>query len=84
MSEYDPTATCPGTYTVTGDRLVMVASNDISQWDCGGDSLGAVLVDAHWQLTGDTLVLSDFVLADQPDVTWFNAVYLSKPLQRVS
>ena len=37
---------CPGTYTVTGNRVTMVASSDIAEWGCGGDSLGRVIVDA--------------------------------------
>ena len=32
---------CPGTYTVTGNRVTMVASSDIAEWECGGDTSGS-------------------------------------------
>jgi TRAP-type C4-dicarboxylate transport system substrate-binding protein len=77
------TGSCPGTYTVTGNRVTMVASSDSAEWDCGRADLGRVIVDATWELTSDQLILSDFVLSDQPDVTWWFALYLSKPLTRI-
>ncbi len=79
----DPGASCPGRYGVTGDRLVMVATSDITEWDCGGDSLGLRVVDATWELAGDTLTLSEFTLPDEPDVSWFNATYMAKPMTRI-
>ena len=60
---------CPGTYTVTGNRVTMVASSDSTEWDCGRDTLGVELVDAEFQVTDDGLLLTDFTLSDTPDVT---------------
>jgi TRAP-type transport system periplasmic protein len=76
-------ASCPGTYTVTENRVTMVASSDIAEWDCGGDSLGVLLVDAAFEVTDDGLLLTDFVRSETPDVTWWNALYLSKPMTRI-
>jgi TRAP-type transport system periplasmic protein len=74
---------CDGTYAVTGNRVTMVATVD-GRWDCGTDSRGALLVDAAWELTSDQLILSDFVLSDEPDITWWNSVfYGDKPLTRI-
>jgi TRAP-type transport system periplasmic protein len=78
------TDSCPGTYTVTGNRVTMVASSDIAEWGCGGDTLGVLLVDAAFQVTDDGLLLTDFALSDTPDVTWWNALYLSKPMTRIA
>ncbi len=75
---------CPGTYTVTGNRVTMVASSDIAEWDCGGDSLGVLLVDAEFEVTDEGLLLTDFALSDTPDVTWWNSLYLSKPMTRIA
>jgi TRAP-type transport system periplasmic protein len=75
---------CPGTYTVTGNRVTMVASSDSAEWACGRDTLGVQLVDAEFQVTDDGLLLTDFTLSDTPDVTWWNALYLSKPLTRIA
>lgn len=73
---------CTGTYAVTGDRVVMVATVD-GQWDCGPDTRGVLLVDAAWELTDDQLILSDFVLSDEPDITWWIEFFLgTKPFTR--
>jgi TRAP-type transport system periplasmic protein len=77
-------ASCPGTYTVTGNRVTMVASSDSAEWACGRDTLGVQLVDAEFQVTDDGLLLTDFTLSDTPDVTWWNALYLSKPMTRIA
>jgi hypothetical protein len=58
----------------------MVDTSDSN--DCAGE-IGATVVDAVWQLTDQGLLLSDFILSEQPGVTWFTAVHLSKPLMRV-
>lgn len=74
---------CPGTYAISGDRLSMVAVVE-GRWDCGPDTRGALLVDAAWELTDDELVLSDFVLPDDFDVTWVQADLLGgKPLTKI-
>lgn len=75
-----PGDACGGTYAVSGNRIAMVAASDLAEWDCGGDSLGVQLVDAAWELAGGQLILSDFVLPDALDITWWYAAYLSKPL----
>jgi TRAP-type C4-dicarboxylate transport system substrate-binding protein len=79
----EPDVKCPGTYTVSGDRIAMVASADITEWDCGADTLGVQLLDARWDLTADQLVLSDFVRSAEPDITWWTSLYFSKPMSRV-
>jgi TRAP-type C4-dicarboxylate transport system substrate-binding protein len=79
-----PDDPCGGTYAVSGNRVQLVAATDVATWTCGGESLGDLVVDAMWTLDGDQLVLSDFVLSPQPDITWWNAGYFSKPLTRVS
>jgi hypothetical protein len=71
---------CPGTYAISGNRITMVDTSDSN--DCAGE-IGATVVDAVWQLTDQGLLLSDFILSEQPGVTWFTAVHLSKPLMRV-
>ena len=76
----DPGVACAGTYTVSGNRIAMTSSSDLAEWDCGGDSLGMVVVDAAWELRNGQLLLSDFVRSDSIDVTWWNAAYLGKPL----
>lgn len=48
----------------------MVATSELTEWDCGGDSRVLPLVDVAWQLTEDELILSDFVRSAEPDVTW--------------
>jgi hypothetical protein len=81
--ENSPDDPCGGTYVVTGDRVQFVASNDLEAWTCGAESLGTTIMDAAWRLEGDQLVFTDFVLSDQPDITWWNAGFFSKPLTRV-
>ncbi len=79
-----PDDPCGGTYAVSGNRVQLVAATDVATWTCGGESLGDLVLDAMWTLDGDQLVLSDFVLSPQPDITWWNAGYFAKPLTRVS
>ena len=74
---------CNGTYTISGNRITMVASSDPAEYQCADEELGRTIVDATWELTDRGLLLSDFVLSEEPGVTWFNAVYLSKPMTRV-
>jgi hypothetical protein len=61
----------------------MVASSDPAEYECGNEDLGAVIVDATWELTEQGLQLSDFVISEEPGVTWFTEVHLSKPLTKV-
>ena len=75
-----PGDACAGTYSVSGNRIALVAASDLAEWDCGGDSLGVQVVDAAWELRNGQLILSDFVVANEVDVTWWYAAYLSKPL----
>jgi len=74
---------CNGTYTISGDRITMNASADPAEYQCGNEDLGAVVVDAAWELTEHGLLLSDFVLSEEPGVTWFTEVHFSKPLSKV-
>jgi TRAP-type transport system periplasmic protein len=75
-----PGVACAGTYTVSGDRVALVAASDLTEWDCGRDGLGQLLADASWELTNGQLILSDFALTDARDITLWNAAYLSKPM----
>jgi TRAP-type transport system periplasmic protein len=81
--EEDPEFTCAGTYGIAGDRLKLVASRDLADWECGAADLGALLVDAAWRIESNQLVLSDFVRSTEPDVTWWYAGYLATPLTRL-
>jgi TRAP-type C4-dicarboxylate transport system substrate-binding protein len=74
---------CDGTYTISGNRITMVASSDPAEYQCANEELGRTVVDATWELTDRGLLLSNFVLSEEPGVTWFNAVFFSKPLTRV-
>jgi TRAP-type C4-dicarboxylate transport system substrate-binding protein len=74
---------CNGTYTISADRITMVASSDPAEYQCGNEDLGKTVADAVWELTDQGLVLSDFVLSDEPGLTWFTGVFFSKPLIRV-
>ena len=79
-----PDDSCGGTYGVSGDRVQFVAADDLATWTCGGESLGMLVLDAAWSLEGDQLVLSDFSVSPEPDITWWNAGFFSKPLTRVA
>ncbi len=77
---------CAGAYTVTGNRVSMVATLLRDDWDCGDDLLGDEVVDAAWDLTEDQLILSDFVPIEHLEdfINDFFAVFLgTKPLMRV-
>lgn len=74
---------CNGTYSISGDRITMVASSDPAEYQCGDEDLGAVVVDAAWELTEQGLLLSDFIISAEPGVTWFTGVFFGKPLVRV-
>ena len=39
---------------------------------------------AVFQVSDDGLLLTEFVLSETPDVTWWNALYLSKPMTRIA
>ena len=74
---------CNGTFSISGDRITMVASSDPAEYQCGNEDLGAVVVDATWELTEQGLQLSDFVISEEPGVTWFTEVHFTKPLTKV-
>lgn len=77
-------SSCPGTFVVNGDRIIMTATTKPSEWECG-DGLGALVADATWQLTGKELRLTDFKRAATPGISWFIEPFLgTKPLQRES
>jgi TRAP-type C4-dicarboxylate transport system substrate-binding protein len=78
-----PADHCRGTYGISGNRITMVASSHLADWDCGGDSLGALLLDAAWRLDGNQLTFSDFVHDPESGVMSWNAVYLTKPLTKI-
>jgi len=83
--EEDPEP-CGGAYTVTDNRILMVATLLRDDWDCGDDLLGDEVVDAAWELSDDQLTLSNFVPIEHLDdfVNDFFAVFLgTKPLTRV-
>ena len=83
--EEDP-GPCAGSYTVTGNRVSMVASLRRADWTCGGLPLGAEFVDAAWELTEDQLTLSDFVPPEHLDDTTnflISVIYGTKPFLRV-
>jgi hypothetical protein len=56
---------CNGTYSISGNRITMVASSDPAEYQCGSDSPGKTLVDAAWELTDQGLLLSDFILSEE-------------------
>lgn len=75
---------CPGTYEVDGDRVVLTATIDPSAWDCG-DGVGQLVADAAWSVEGDTLELSEWNLSPQPAMDWFvHALLGTEPLERVA
>jgi len=83
--EEDP-GHCAGAYTVTGNRVSMVATLLRDDWVCGNDLLGDEFVDAAWELSDDRLTLSDFEPIEHLDdfINDFLAVFLgTKPLIRV-
>ncbi|WP_225753227.1 TRAP transporter substrate-binding protein [Actinotalea sp. Marseille-Q4924] len=74
---------CPGTFIVDGDRVVLTATTVPSEWDCG-DGLGQTVADAAWRLADGDLTLSDWELSPTPDVGWFTRALLgTKPLERL-
>ncbi|WP_157674350.1 TRAP transporter substrate-binding protein DctP [Agrococcus carbonis] len=74
---------CPGTYAIDGDRLVMTATSRPSEWHCGA-GLGEVAVDAAWAVEGDRLTLTDWRVPQPFSMLGFNAVLLGTlPLERV-
>ncbi len=74
---------CPGTFAVEGDRVVLTATIHPSEWDCG-DGLGATVVDARWELADGKLTLTAWELSPTPDIGWFAKALLgTKPLERV-
>ena len=75
---------CPGTYVLEGDRIVMTATTDPTDWDCGADSLGSKQADAAWSADEDGLTLTDWNLPASGGPMYFNEVFLGgKPLERV-
>lgn len=75
---------CPGTFTVEGDRVMMTATSDPTAWDCGGSTLGQLTADAAWSVDGDSLTLTDWNLSPEPAIDWFNSVaWGAKPFERV-
>jgi hypothetical protein len=75
---------CPGTYVVDGTRIVMTATTDPTEWDCGTDSLGSKQADASWSVDEAGLTLSDWKLPAVGGPMYFNEVFLgAKPLERV-
>lgn len=74
---------CPGSYRLEGDRIVMTATSDPTDWDCGG-GLGELTADAEWTVDGDRLTLTDWKLSTEPGVDWFNsALWGGQPFERV-
>jgi hypothetical protein len=73
---------CPGTFVVDGDRVVLTATTRPSEWECG-DGLGQTVVDATWALTDGHLSLTEWNLPQGPSLQWFAKALLgTKPLQR--
>lgn len=76
-------SSCPGTYEVDGDRVVMTATTDPTLWDCG-DGLGQLAADARWITDGDTLTLTEWELSPEPAMDWVYAAFFEDaPLTRV-
>lgn len=73
---------CPGTYELEGERVVLTGTIDPSVWDCG-DGVGQFQADAVWTVRGDTLALTEWKLSPEPAIDWFNHALLgTKPLER--
>jgi hypothetical protein len=66
---------CPGTYVLDGDRIVMTATMDPSEWDCGG-GLGEIAADAAWSLNGGVLTFTDWRVPNPRSMLGFNSVLL--------
>lgn len=62
-------SSCPGTYEVADDRVVMTATIDPSEWDCG-DGVGQMTADAEWLVDGEGLILTDWELSPEPAIDW--------------
>lgn len=76
-------SSCPGTYELDGDRIVMTATIDPARWDCG-DGVGQLAADARWAVDGETLMLTEWELSAEPAMDWAVAAMLGDvPLARV-
>ena len=74
---------CPGTYELDGGRIIMTATTDPSEWDCG-DGVGHLAVDAAWTVEERQLIFTEWNLSEDPAMDWFYAAILGeKPLDRV-
>ncbi len=77
---------CAGAYTVTGNRVSLVATLLRDDWDCADHLLGDEFLDAAWELSNDQLMLSDFVPMehlDDVDNDYIAVFFGTKPLMRV-
>ena len=77
---------CAGAYTVTGNRVSLVATLLRDDWDCADGLLGDEFIDAAWELSDDQLTLSDFVPiehVDDLDNDYIAVFFGTKPLIRV-
>lgn len=75
---------CPGTYVVTGDRVVVTATDDPTEWECDDSQVGETVVDARWTLTDDALTLTDWQTPGNERLSMLTETVLgTKPLQRV-
>lgn len=76
-------SSCPGTYELDGDRIVMTATTDPAEWDCG-DGVGQLAADAQWGVEGDTLTLTEWKLSPEEAMDWAVAQMIGDvPLTRV-
>jgi hypothetical protein len=77
---------CAGAYTVTGNRVSLVATLLRDDWDCADQLLGNEFLDAAWELNDNQLMLSDFVPMEQLDDLdddYIAVFFGTKPLRRV-
>ncbi len=59
-ADFDDGSHCAGAYTVSGNRISMIATEVSADWVCGDYLLGQEFLNAAWELTEDELILSDF------------------------
>ena len=85
-ADFDDGSHCAGAYTVTGNRISLVASLVRDDWVCGDHLLGQEFLNAAWELTEDELILSDFTPSErwnEANNVMIPAYFGTKPLHRV-
>jgi hypothetical protein len=72
-------SSCPGTYEIDADRVVLTATIDPAQWDCG-DGVGQLVADARWTVDAAGLTLTDWNLSPEPAMDWVSKAMIGEVL----